>query len=95
MSLFVTLKRAMKTPGKIPMNILYRLPFISHNMSDEKYLKTIYRFAIGKKLDTENPCSFNEKLQWLKIHDRNPLYTTMVDKYEVKQKIGNFRIIKL
>ena len=79
------------------MNILYRLPFISHNMSDEKYLKTIYRFAIGKKLDTENPCSFNEKLQWLKIHDRNPLYTTMVDKYEVKEyvadKIGSKYII--
>ena len=65
--------------------------------SDEKYLKTIYRFAIGKKLDTENPCSFNEKLQWLKIHDRNPLYTTMVDKYEVKEyvadKIGSKYII--
>jgi len=97
MSFFVMLRRAMKTPGKIPMNVLYRLPFISHNMSDEKYLKTIYHFAVGKKLDLNNPTSFNEKLQWLKIHDRNPLYTTMVDKHNVKdyvaKKIGAEYII--
>ena len=97
MSLFVTLKRAIKSPGKIPMNILYRLPFISHRMSDEQYLKFIYRFAVGHKLDIDNPKSFNEKLQWLKIHDKNPLYTTMVDKYEVKEyvadKIGSEYII--
>ena len=39
----------------------------------------------GRKLDLDNPKSFNEKLQWLKIHDRKSAYTTMVDKYAVKR----------
>ena len=35
-------------------------------------------------MDLDNPKTFNEKLQWLKLYDRRPEYTTMVDKYEVK-----------
>jgi len=42
---------------------------------------------MGKALNLDNPQTFNEKLQWLKLHDHNPLYTTLVDKYEVKQYI--------
>lgn len=51
---------------------------------DEKYLKLLYRARLGKPLDLDNPSTFNEKLQWLKIHDRNPLYTKLVDKAAVK-----------
>lgn len=51
---------------------------------DERYLRMLYRARIGRPLDLENPRTFNEKLQWLKLHDRNPLYTTLVDKAEVK-----------
>lgn len=50
-----------------------------------------------KKLNLKTPQTFNEKLQWLKIYDRKPIYTTMVDKYEVKNyvadKIGDEYII--
>lgn len=53
-------------------------------MPDEIYLKLAYRGFLGEKLDLENPKTFNEKLQWLKIHDRNPFYSTLVDKYRVK-----------
>ena len=60
---------------------------IYNKMSDEKYLKKIYKKTIGKELNLENPKSFNEKIQWLKIHDRNPKYTKLVDKYEVKKYI--------
>lgn len=52
---------------------------------DQPHLKAMYRATIGKRLDLDDPLTFNEKLQWLKIHDRNPLYTTLVDKYRVKQ----------
>lgn len=38
-------------------------------------------------MDFDNPQTFCEKLQWLKIHDRNPEYTTMVDKYAVKDYV--------
>lgn len=68
-----------------------------NNTSDEEYLKKLYKFRMGKELDLNNPETFNEKLQWLKIHNRNPLYTTMVDKYAVKKyvadKIGEKYII--
>lgn len=54
---------------------------------DELYLKMIFRIRTGKKLNLKNPQTFNEKLQWLKLHDHNPLYTTLVDKYAVREYI--------
>lgn len=44
---------------------------------------------MGYKLDLEHPKTFNEKLQWLKLYDRKPIYTTMVDKYKAKQWIAD------
>lgn len=41
------------------------------------------------RLNLSKPKSYNEKLQWMKLYDRNPLYTTMVDKYAVKEYVGN------
>ena len=58
-------------------------------LPDRIYLKFMYRHCTGKKLNLKNPQTFNEKLQWLKLHDRNPEYSIMVDKYAVKQYIAN------
>ena len=58
-------------------------------LSDEKILKKAFKMKIGKELDLSNPISFNEKMQWLKLYDHNPLYSKMVDKYEVKKIIGS------
>lgn len=57
-------------------------------MDDEKYLKKLYKANFGKELDLENPKTFNEKLQWLKLYDRKPEYTMMVDKYKVRKYIA-------
>lgn len=61
-------------------------------MSDKFYIETEWRIVMGYKLDLKNPKTFNEKLQWLKLYDHNPLYTTLVDKLRVKdcvaEKIG-------
>lgn len=57
-------------------------------MDDEKYLKKLYMSNFGKELDLENPKTFNEKLQWLKLYDRKPEYTMMVDKYRVREYIS-------
>lgn len=66
---------------------------------DSLWLKYIYRKTLKKPLNLKNPQTFNEKLQWLKLHDRNPLYTQMVDKYGVrmyiKEKIGEEYLIPL
>ena len=53
------------------------------------YLKVKYRYKTGKELNLDNPTTFNEKMQWLKIHDRNPEYIKMVDKYEVKKYVSD------
>ena len=62
---------------------------ISKNIPDEKYLKDLYRKQLGKELDLENPKTYNEKIQWLKLHDRNSLYSKLVDKYEVKDYVAS------
>ena len=55
---------------------------------DGPHLKAMYRAELGKRLNLDAPVTFNEKLQWLKIHNRNPLYTTLVDKYRVKKWVA-------
>ena len=84
------------TSSNYRFNILANYGFFNH-WADEKYLKRKFKSVFGYELDLDNPQTFNEKLQWLKLHDRNPLYTTLVDKYAVKQwvadKIGSQYII--
>lgn len=64
---------------------------------DSLFLKIRFRLEVGEKLDLNNPKTFNQKLQWLKLYNRKPEYTTMVDKYAVKEyvakKIGDVYII--
>lgn len=60
-----------------------------NSMDDEKFLKKKYRLVFGTEPDLLHPETFNEKLQWLKLHDRDPLYTTLVDKYAVRQYIAD------
>lgn len=87
---------AIKNPKKI-FEYLLSLP-IAKILSDESYIKLMYRIKMGKKINLNNPTSFNEKLQWLKLYDRKDIYTEMVDKYEVKKliadKIGEEYVIK-
>lgn len=65
--------------------------------SDLSFAKLAYRVRLGKKLHIKPPVSFNEKIQWLKLYDRKPEYTIMVDKYEAKEyvaKRANVNIIR-
>ena len=62
---------------------------LSHLLSDKFYLKRRYRSLIGKRLNLKDPKTFNEKLQWLKLYDRQPEYVTMVDKHEVKRYVSD------
>ena len=57
-------------------------------LSDKAYLKLKFRLTMGKKLDLRSPETFNEKLQWLKLYNRRPEYTVMVDKYLVRDYIA-------
>ncbi|MCM1296055.1 MAG: hypothetical protein NC311_10985 [Muribaculaceae bacterium] len=58
-------------------------------LPDAVYLRLKFRKNFGRWPNLKNPKTFNEKLNWLKLHDRNPLYTRMVDKYEAKQYVAS------
>lgn len=62
---------------------------VKNIIPDRIYLAIKYRKHFGYWMDFNNPKTFCEKLQWLKLYDRKPVYTTMVDKYAVKDYIGD------
>ena len=55
--------------------------------SDETFLEKKFKKTQGYDLDLENPRTLNEKLQWLKIHDRKDYHTKFADKYAVREYI--------
>jgi hypothetical protein len=60
------------------------------NLTFEKYrnrLKKWYKRRSGKNLDLNNPKTFNEKIQWIKLYDSIPIKTLLSDKYLVKDYI--------
>lgn len=60
-----------------------------NDIDDLTYLKCMFRGTMGRTLNLDNPQTFNEKLQWLKLHDRKPVYSEMVDKYEAKNYVSD------
>ena len=62
--------------------------YFSSLMSDEKFIKWEYFSGMGKFPNLEHPRTYNEKLQWLKLHDRRDIYTKMVDKFTVKEYVA-------
>lgn len=61
---------------------------ITNVLPDEAYLKLTYRVNFGEKLDLNNPVTFNQKLQWLKLYDRQERYIELVDKILVKDYVA-------
>ena len=54
-------------------------------LSDKTFVRWLYYLECGHRLNLDNPLRYNEKLQWLKLYYRNPLWTQMADKYAVKE----------
>ena len=87
MTLFDRIFRMIRQPRYIGSALLRQF---SHWITDDEwYVKTRYRFYTGKKLNLENPQTYNEKLSWQKLYDHNPIYTMMVDKYAVKKYVAD------
>lgn len=83
------LRKVLTNPWKIISFIVQRCKLFRNTLPDKMYLGILYRGVFNKKINFENPQTYNEKLQWLKLHDHNPEYIIMVDKYEVKKYIEN------
>ncbi len=67
------------------MSISYEIKKL---IPDKMYICMQYYKHFHNFPNLKNPKTFNEKLQWLKLHDRNPDYVKMVDKYEVRKYIA-------
>jgi len=80
------IKKALQDPYYACSLFLNR---VGRFVSDENFVKWTYYLTFRKKLDLNNPQTFNEKLQWLKLNDRHEEYTQMVDKYEAKKYVAN------
>lgn len=65
-----------------------RQPIIRNIIPDKWYLSILYYILMGRDLNLDNPSSFNEKIQWLKLYDFKSEYTQLVDKYEVRKYIA-------
>ncbi len=76
----------IKDPKAILIGLLKRC---ANLFSDKHYLQMMYYVKMGRRLDLTNPKSFTEKLQWLKLYDRKPIYPQMVDKIAVKEYVKN------
>lgn len=81
--------------------IINILEFIEYKkrrwVNPEKYLPKVFKKKTGYELNLDHPLTFNEKMQWLKLYNHDPLYTILVDKFEVKgyvkEQIGEKYII--
>lgn len=87
MNRYIRMVKQFVLDPKVRFGYLTRAGFYNH-MSDEVYLSRKYQLYFGQKLDLQNPQTFNEKLQWLKLYNRKPEYTVMVDKYKVREYIA-------
>ena len=80
------IKRALKSPKYLAQCILY---ITARFIPDKLYLKLLFRNKMGYWMDFDHPQTFNEKLQWLKLYNRKPEYSKMVDKYEAKNYVAD------
>lgn len=91
------ISKAIKNPNLVITHLCRHWPF--YLVSDEFYLKRFFKAHQGYKLNLDNPKTYNEKLQWLKLHDRKDIYTILSDKYlvrnYVKEKIGEQYLLPL
>ena len=98
------LKKLLRAGLKFITSPDYRFVFragagIYDHLPDDIYIQRLFRAHMGYMPDLENPKTFSEKLQWLKLYDRKPEYTVMVDKYLVRdyiaKKLGEQYLIPL
>ena len=83
------------------LGLIYKSPFFKYIPEKDYpiYMKEWFYRKTGEKLNLENPQTFNEKIQWLKLYDATLLKTKLADKYLVrdwiKEKIGEEYLVPL
>lgn len=78
--------KGIKKPSLIALHVLRSKIF--RVLPDKYFVQAEYFLRTRKKLNIRKPQRYNEKLQWLKLYDRKPMYTDLVDKYEVRKYVA-------
>lgn len=99
MSIFKKIMLYVKNPHRVyERSAIKKLQKEGYSLSDEVFLKKMFKIKLGYELNLVNPQTFNEKMQFLKLYNRQPIYTTMADKHAVKEyvtsKVGEEYIAK-
>ena len=63
-----------------PFNFLYKI-------NPELELKILFNLKTGRKLDLVEPKGFNEKVNWLKLYDKDERRPLLSDKYTVRDYV--------
>ena len=79
--------KAIKHPEWV-LGVIMRHTPITRLMNDRTFIRWEYYSGMRKFPNLENPRTFNEKLQWLKLNDIHPKYERLVDKYEAKVAVN-------
>lgn len=80
------LKYLFHEPNMLLAALLAR---VGGRINDTLYLKWRYRLIMGRKLNIDNPQTYNEKINWLKLFDRKSIYSQMADKAAVKEVVAS------
>lgn len=80
------LLRYLKNPNRLFLPLAMRGAF--SRMDDAAYLTRMYRAVFGKTPDLLHPRTMNEKLNHLKLYDRDPRYVTLADKHAVREYVA-------
>lgn len=84
-SILNKIKKAIHNPRKLAVYLLFQIAPI---LPDRFFIKILFRLRMGYKLNLDSPQTYSEKLQWLKLYNRKPEYTQMVDKFAAKEYVA-------
>ncbi len=83
----IKFKRYFRNPKLCFLWLLVLFPRLIRD--DRTFLRILYYINFEKWPDLDNPQTFSEKIQWLKLYNRKPEYINMVDKYEAKKYVAS------
>lgn len=83
------MKDKLTLMARVKRRILFESKKLEPYLSDKHYLQIRFWLRVGYWPNLDHPRSFNEKLNWLKLHDIHPEYTKMVDKAAAKEYVAN------
>lgn len=90
----MSIKNQVKSSGIVGLRLYHilvtvKLFFNRWIFTDKQVIKRLFKKSFGRELDLDNPITLNEKMQWLKLNDHKPIYSTLADKFAVRKWVAD------